>query len=205
MGPLKKPKTRGKPAARMEHTCGERERERGRGAPLEQGAAPRPTAPGRASPGSGAQQHVDRQTVLLAPPCSSGQSPGRSWPCGVPVVLPSPGTPGTQLGERWPNPAWEVTSSHCLPRRGLGWREPLLSDVMVFVHQPRTSEREKRKATCLTSRNRKERILQGRRSGNEAQHPQYSAQFAIFSSTDGVQKFKRIMTLSTLGHHIIAF
>lgn len=47
--------------------------------------------------------------------------------------------------------AWEVTSSHCFPRRGLDQRKPLLSDVMVFVHQPRKSEREK--ATYLTSCN----------------------------------------------------
>ena len=51
-----------------------------------------------------ALQPVERQTVLLAPTCSLGQSPGRSWPCGVPVILPTHGTAGTLLGECWPNP-----------------------------------------------------------------------------------------------------
>lgn len=60
-------------------------------------------------PGRRAPQHVERQTVLLAPTCSSGQSPGRTWPCRVPVILPSLGTPGTLLGECQPKRA-EVTS-----------------------------------------------------------------------------------------------
>lgn len=99
--------------------------------------------------------------------------------------------------------AWEVTSSHCLPRRGLDWRKPLLSDVMVSVHQPRKSEREKASNLFKLTQWR-ERILQGSWSGNEAQHAQISAQFAIFSLTDGFQKFK-VMILSMLGQHIIAF
>lgn len=59
--------------------------------------------------------------------------------------------------------------------RGLHERKPLLSDFMVFVHSPRKSKREKKKASCLTSHNRKERILPSGGSGNEVQHPRISA------------------------------
>lgn len=46
-------------------------------------------------------------------------------------------------------------------------------------------EGKEKKANGLTSQNRKERIIQSSLSGNEAQHPQISAQFALFPFTAG--------------------
>lgn len=91
---------------------------RGHGATVSCPAYPQPGASlgagqeGTAAPGEAgdfAGSHRKQDCLLMALRMAheglSGQSPGRSWPCGVPVVLPTCGTPGTLLGKSWPNPA----------------------------------------------------------------------------------------------------
>lgn len=110
-------------------------------------------------PGRRALQHVERQTVLLAPTCSSGQSPGRSWPCGVPVILPTHSTPGTLLENAGQILHEKPSPSHPLQYgAGVTLKETHSTRFYGVVHYPRKVK--KKKATCSDSHNRQERILQ---------------------------------------------
>lgn len=133
-------KTRGKSTARSKYISSQREKGWGGLLGSMEATTPSPLAlwcvPALVL-GMRALHPVERQTVLLAPTCSLGQSPGRSWPCGVPVILPTHGTLGTLLRGMLAQILHEKSPpSHSLPCQGWAEGNPFCQILWCLCTSP---------------------------------------------------------------------